>query len=74
MVSPSTSTYSARNGFSTRALPGFIAIVRRNDDIEDKLVVALSGEWDTESIMAAVRFQEQFFDSWVELAPLPDHE
>ena len=46
-----------------------IAIVRRRDDVEDKLV-AVRGEtraWDAPAILAAVDFQERFFDSWVEL-------
>ena len=46
-----------------------IAIVRRRDDVEDKLV-AVRGEtraWDAPAIRAAVDFQERFFDSWVEL-------
>lgn len=43
-----------------------IAIIRRRDDVEDKLVVATSGAWSPESIIAATHFQEQFFDSWVE--------
>lgn len=45
-----------------------VAIVRRRDDIEDKLVAAVGGEtWDAEKIAVAVRFQEQFFDSYVEM-------
>lgn len=44
-----------------------IAIVRRRDDVEDKLVVALSGEWNAESISGAIAFQEQWFDSWIEM-------
>jgi len=46
-----------------------IAIVRRRDDIEDKLVAVMDppGAWDDPSILAAVDFQERFFDSWVEL-------
>jgi inorganic pyrophosphatase len=44
-----------------------IAIVRRRDDIEDKVVTALSGEWDEESIARATAFQESWFDTWVEL-------
>ena len=45
-----------------------IAIVRRGDDIEDKLVAVMDppGKWDASSIRAAVDFQERFFDSWVE--------
>ena len=44
-----------------------IAVIRRRDDVEDKLVVALSGEWSKDSISEATAFQEQYFDSWVEL-------
>lgn len=45
-----------------------IAIIRRRDDIEDKLVAVVGAEtWDAAKIGAAVRFQEQFFDSYVEL-------
>ena len=44
-----------------------IAAIRRRDDIEDKIVVAMSGEWDEASISKATEFQEQWFDSWVEL-------
>lgn len=46
-----------------------IAIVRRRDDVEDKLVAVLHPEraWDAPTILAAVDFQERFFDSWVEL-------
>jgi len=47
-----------------------IAIVRRRDDVEDKLVAVVGGEtWDAVKIMSAVRFQEQFFDSYVEMSP-----
>ncbi len=44
-----------------------IAIIRWRDDIEDKLVAAVSGTWDAAAIEAATEFQERFFDSWVEL-------
>ena len=44
-----------------------IAVIRRRDDVEDKLVVALSGEWSKASIIESTSFQEQYFDSWVEL-------
>ena len=44
-----------------------IAVIRRMDDVEDKLVVALSGEWSLASIRESTVFQEQWFDSWVEL-------
>lgn len=43
-----------------------IAIIRRRDDTEDKLVAAVSGAWDAGAIEAATEFQERFFDSWVE--------
>ncbi len=44
-----------------------IAVIRRRDDIEDKLVVALSGDRDRASIKESTAFQEQWFDTWVEL-------
>lgn len=42
-----------------------IGVVLRRDDVEDKLVVAAAAGGDAESIAAAIRFQEQFFDSVV---------
>lgn len=46
-----------------------IAIVRRRDDVEDKLVAILDDTkaWDAAGILAAVDFQERYFDSWVQL-------
>jgi len=44
-----------------------IAAIRRRNDAEDKIVVAMSGEWDGPSIEKETEFQEQYFDSWVEL-------
>ena len=44
-----------------------IAAIRRRDDVEDKLVVALLGEWSKASIEASTAFQERCLDSWVEL-------
>lgn len=44
-----------------------IAIIRRRNDVEDKLVAALAGDWDEASIVGATMFQERFWDSWVEL-------
>ena len=46
-----------------------IAIVRRCDDVEDKLVAVMHERttWDAAAILEAVHFQERFFDSWVEL-------
>lgn len=45
-----------------------IAIVRRRDDVEDKLVAVVGAEsWDEAKIADAIRFQERFFDSYVEL-------
>ena len=40
-----------------------IAVIRRGDDIEDKIVAAMRGEWDIESIEEATAFQERWFDS-----------
>jgi inorganic pyrophosphatase len=45
-----------------------VAIVQRRDDVEDKLVVAASGEWDLASITAAVDFQERWFDTEIIVA------
>jgi inorganic pyrophosphatase len=45
-----------------------IAIVWRRDDIEDKWVAIVGGEtWDGEKIATAMPFQEQSFDSYVEM-------
>jgi inorganic pyrophosphatase len=49
-----------------------IAIIRRRDDIEDKLVAAVAGQWDEDEIAKAVAFQECYFDSWVEIVRPPD--
>lgn len=44
-----------------------IAIVHRENDIEDKLVAAPEGTcFSAEEIYEAVRFQEQYYDSHVE--------
>ena len=45
-----------------------IAVIRRRDDVEDKLVVALSGEWNEASIRELTAFQEQWFDTWIEMS------
>ena len=43
-----------------------IAVIRRRNDVEDKWVMAPSGmRFTAEEIMAQVRFQEQYFDSYV---------
>lgn len=45
-----------------------IAIIHRRDDIETKWVLAPEGmTFTAEEIMVAVRFQEQYFDSYCEL-------
>ncbi len=45
-----------------------IAVVRRQDDVEDKWVLAPEGvSFTAEEIRAAVHFQEQYFDSEVEM-------
>lgn len=44
-----------------------IAVIRRLDDVEDKLVAAPEGmTFSKEEIMESVRFQEQYFDSFVQ--------
>ena len=48
-----------------------VAIIHRRDDVEDKWVVAPKGfEPTEEEIRAATHFQEQYFDSWVELTSM----
>ena len=45
-----------------------IAIVHRNNDVEDKLVAAPDGmNFSAEEIYEAVRFQEQYYDSHVQV-------
>lgn len=46
-----------------------IAIVRRRNNVEDKLVAVLHSAkpWDTAAITSVVDFQERYFDSWIEL-------
>ena len=45
-----------------------IAIVHREDDVEDKLVGAPEGmTFTAEEIAAAVRFQEQYYRSYIEM-------
>lgn len=53
-----------------RASGTVVAIIRRRDDIEDKLVVAVGdvAVWDAVAIEAAVHFQERYFDSYIEMA------
>lgn len=49
-----------------------IAVVHRRDDVEDKWVLAPEGmRFTAEEIMAQVRFQEQYFDSYVVLDDTP---
>ena len=45
-----------------------IAIVHREDDVEDKLVGAPEGiTFTREEIAATVHFQEQYYHSWIEI-------
>ena len=45
-----------------------IAIIHRNDDVETKWVVAPAGvAYSREAIAAATHFQEQYFDTHIEL-------
>lgn len=49
-----------------------IAVIRRRDDVEDKWVLAPEGlRFTAEEIMEAVRFQEQYFDSYCVLEDAP---
>ena len=54
-----------------RCVATVIAIIRRRDDIEDKLVAVIEGAsvepWDADAITEATLFQERWFDSWVEI-------
>ena len=58
------------SGPLSECVVAIVAIVRRRDDAEDKLVgvVDTSATWSAETIAEAVRFQEQYFDSWIERA------
>ena len=48
-----------------------IAIVHRNNDVEDKLVGApLGKQYTREEIASAVHFQEQYYDSEIEILNL----
>ena len=48
-----------------------IAIIRRRNDIEDKLVVRVgSSPWNSVEIESKTRFQEQWFDTFVESTSL----
>jgi inorganic pyrophosphatase len=44
-----------------------VAIVLRDDDVEDKLVVSRTLGWSLADVTSAVRFQERFFSSTVVL-------
>ncbi|MBQ2953706.1 MAG: GNAT family N-acetyltransferase [Clostridia bacterium] len=49
-----------------------IAVIRRRNDVEDKWVMAPAGvRFTAEEIMEQVRFQEQYFDSYVVLGDAP---
>ena len=44
-----------------------IGIVYRRNDVEDKLIAAPEGMWFTPQQMAdAIRFQEQYYDTYIE--------
>jgi len=56
----------------TEFLGEVVAIIKRNDDIEDKWVVVLEGMTITkEEIENQVYFQEQYFDSRIEMMRSP---
>ncbi|HEX2863325.1 MAG TPA: inorganic diphosphatase [Deinococcales bacterium] len=49
-----------------------VAVIEREDDVEDKLVVAAPGlAWTPEGVKAATRFQERFFRSSFSFAVQP---
>jgi inorganic pyrophosphatase len=43
-----------------------VAIIRRRDDAEDKLVAVTAGTYTPGQIAEATRFQERYFDSYLE--------
>ncbi len=48
-----------------------IGIVFRRNDVEDKLVAAPEGMcFTTEEIRQAIDFQERYYDSYIEVAPI----
>ena len=49
-----------------------IAVVLREDDVEDKVVVG-SGHWTASDVTTAIRFQERFFTSLV-VVPNPPRQ
>lgn len=55
-----------------RQFDGWVAaIIHRRNDVEDKWVVVPEGFDPTEEeIRAATHFQEQYFDSWIELTSM----
>ncbi|MCA9825992.1 MAG: inorganic diphosphatase [Dehalococcoidia bacterium] len=46
-----------------------VAIIRRRDDAEDKLVTVTEGQFGVDEIAAATDFQERYFDSYIEASP-----
>ncbi len=50
-----------------------VGIVRRRDDVEDKLVAVADGyehaRWSSQAIARATWFQERYFDATIECAP-----
>ena len=61
--------YPVNYGYIPGIMAGrVIAVIRRRDDVEDKWVVAPEDRHFTrEEIAEAVRFQERFFDSVIEM-------
>lgn len=50
-----------------------IAIIRRRDDVEDKLVARVgTSSWSSEEIAARTRFQERWFDTFVDIGDKPE--
>lgn len=49
-----------------------IAVLRRRDDIEDKLVAQIGhGRWPADEILMRTRFQERWFDTYIDLGDGP---
>ena len=44
-----------------------IGIVHRENDVEDKLIMApIGARYSAEEIREAIRFQEQYYETWIE--------
>lgn len=65
MARSSTRTSLARRSPLDEYVGTVIAVVLRDDDIDDKLVVGDARDWTADIVTESIRFQEQFFGSTV---------